>query len=150
MNKNDFEIKNFKQMSMYDGVAFSGTVYVNGKKAFLVENSGRGGWNLYTALNEEGKTLLKKTEAFVKTLPPIHDERFQIDLTFDMDMFIEDLIREKEKLALYKRKCKKSTLFRLPKDDENVYREIKEIYSEGLKKWILAKHPDAIIINDTL
>lgn len=50
---NGYEIKGFRALN---SGALEGTIYLNGKRVLAVENSGRGGCNLYRGFEEAGTT----------------------------------------------------------------------------------------------
>jgi len=149
INKTDFELKNLKYFEGTDGLCFSMTVYIKGKKAFTAQNDGRGGDNFYTPCDlVHGKALLAEAHEFVKTLPPYVLEDWNISGDYDLDILLEEMIEEKLENAEMKRKCKNKTLYHLPEDGKGQYWSINRPYSEGIKMHILGEHPNAIIINE--
>ena len=151
INKTDFELKNLKYFDGTDGLCFSMTVYIKGKKAFTAQNDGRGGDNLYTPYNSpDGLSLLEQAHAFAESLPPYVIEDWNISGDMDLDILLEELMQEKQEKAFFKKKCKTNTLFKLPDAKKGEYLIINRLYSEGMRAYVLGKHPNAIIINEEL
>lgn len=60
-----YEVRNYKKVNMgMEGGAFTATVYRDGKKAFLAENSGDGGENRYTPVIPASARRTQDMEVF--------------------------------------------------------------------------------------
>jgi len=151
INKTDFELKNLKSFEGRDGLCFSVTVYIKGKKAFVATNDGHGGCNFYNPVDlVDGKALLNDAHEFAKSLPPYKFEGWDGEVAYDLDILLDDLLAEKQEKDFFKKKCKKNTLFKLPDAKKGEYLIINRLYTEGIRAHILSKHPNAIIINEEL
>lgn len=74
--------------------AFSADLYIEGKKAGITSNRGHGGPTDYHGINKEGDELIRKAEAYCKTLPPekfeMEGEEYEIEM--DLENFIDNLV----------------------------------------------------------
>jgi hypothetical protein len=61
---------------------FRAEIWVNGDMAGIVKNDGQGGANIYEMQNRE---LLKKAEAYCKTLPPMISDG--LELPMDLELY---------------------------------------------------------------
>jgi len=141
------EVKNIKTMSGMDGEIIRASVYVNGKRSFSMFNDGWGTDNLYEPFDDEGEKTLELCEKYVKTLPEI-ESQFGGTFSTNLDIVLEDIISdtlEKKQIAGW---CKKKTIFRLPNDKEGSYRTISHVFDVDVKKHVLNKYPNAIIMNE--
>jgi len=149
LNKTDFELKNLKSFEGRDGLCFSVTVYIKGKKAFVATNDGHGGCNFYDPCDlVQGKALLNDAHEFAKSLPPYKFEGWDGEVACDLDILIDELLAEKQERDFFKKKCKNYTLFKLPDAKKGEYLQIKAVYTPSIKAHVLSKHPNAIIINE--
>jgi hypothetical protein len=91
-----------KNIEVYDRmseetIAFVADIYINDFKAGFAKNDGRGGPTFCQGYNAEGYDLIRKAEAYCKTLPPQvfpaieqGGQPFSIPMTFDD--YVDDLV----------------------------------------------------------
>lgn len=79
--------------------AFTGEVYIDGKKAAHARNSGRGGCTMIQAYPGFVDTLVK-AEAYAKTLPKV--QGLKMDLEFYLDLQVDEFLKKKEEAKLDK------------------------------------------------
>ena len=119
---------------------FTATVYLDGKRAGTVENTGKGGENFYSWKDRV------KGEAFIKwaaTLPPC--ESHYGPLTMDADLYISELIEKGETAKLVKRYTKKGFIvFRCAGDDKGAFRHVDTRTGTvaGAEKWVRSQYPN--------
>lgn len=119
-------------------LCFNATVFVDGKKAFLVSNRGNGGCHEYSTYGiENGRKLLDSATAHARNL---RKDDFEA-----LDYLLVTMIEERKLIA----ECAKKTIYRLP-DKENSNFIINAKFSTDVKDEILHLHPTAIILNETL
>jgi hypothetical protein len=106
-------IKNYRECEGMDGIAWSGTIYVDGKKAAFARNSGSGGpndydWSPSSKKNQWGGPVHDRLVAYVKTLPPLppHPVYGGNPLPMDLDLFLEELIGDMQENKQVRRWCK--------------------------------------------
>ena len=127
----EITLKNIKVAAFLsqETVAFSATVFIDGKRVGTVDNAGQGGGNNY---NFDYPKLLEAAEEFVKTQPRVFPE-FENDL----DSYIGKLVDDHENKKRLARICKKKTLFLLEGDDESKgWRTIKHPYGEAVQAFL--------------
>lgn len=141
-------VKLFAELSE-ETTAFFCTVYVNGVKAFTASNDGKGGANRYdlVKLTDRHRDLLRQAEEYARSLPP---KPYQgMELTYDLDLLMGDLLMEWEVNRWLKRQCRTKTLFRLPGDEEGTWRTIAAHYNVRVMTHIRDKYGDKVeIAND--
>jgi hypothetical protein len=121
-------------------------VYIDGKKAFCAHNEGSGGADFYTPYDDG--TLLKKAEAYAKTLPPMPSDYFPDGLTMDLELLIAEMIEDHRKhkyMNSMMKKAAKHTVFALP-DKPGQYSWITEPRTTDTDAYVLRKYPNAIIL----
>lgn len=124
---------------------FRASVYVNGRRSFLVRNDGHGGCNSYHPFDERGRKALRMAEEYAKTLPPIKFGTFVLQA--DLDDLIDDLLKKRELIRL----CRKATVFRLPDWPEDRWRYIASPFSEKVREEIISRHGEsAQFMNDLI
>lgn len=93
-NPNGYDIKGVKYLPTHDGVAFTGTLYKDGKRIGSVENGGTGGPNCAHFDTREGGTAFR---AWVATLGthtyPAQNGRPELTVPFDEETAIECLLQ---------------------------------------------------------
>ena len=127
MTLESIELKNVKvahHMSE-ETIAFTATLYINGKKAAHVKNDGRGGDNYPRFLDRETE---KEFHEFCATLPlrqpsPEFGDMAPYPMTYDS--FIGDLLDAWMENDDWKRKCKKNVIVILKKHSEGQYGQYK-------------------------
>lgn len=143
------ELKNLKHMASLseETYCYTGTVYVDGKKAFEASNRGHGGCDDYrqigTVTEAEVNDWLKANH------PPYENDGFKLD--YDLEMFIGDLItaelaaKERKRIVAKLRKLLATNVaaiegnslvtWKLPPTPENLLR-------------VKAKKPNVRIVNN--
>jgi hypothetical protein len=91
-----------KDIEVYDRIseetiAFVADLYINDFKAGYAKNEGRGGRTFYQGYNTEGYDLIRKAEAYCKTLPPqvfpaIEQGGQPYSIPMTLDDYIDDLV----------------------------------------------------------
>jgi len=157
-----FEIKKFGSMRTPDGGGYSFDLYIDGAKAAFVCQEGNGGCTMVQWYDRvHGKSALEdKFAAHVAALPPevIPEtaEQWEKDLypggtrAIDTDTFLAGLADDYENARRIKRLCRTKTLYRLPNDKPGTFWEVRKPFSPDLKARLLAKHPQAVFVNETL
>ncbi len=78
--------------------AFSADLYINGKKAGIASNSGRGGNTRIHPYDEAGRMLIGDAEEWCKALPakiyPAEGTRPEMSIQMDLENYIDDLLEE--------------------------------------------------------
>ena len=144
MNTPRIEIKNYHSLNTHDGIAFTCTAYVNGKKAFTCENDGNGGETMFLPIDV---ALYQLAKSYAESLPDVACEGFDFVAPSDLDLLIDQLIDRMEEDRQLKRLCKTQTLFRLPEDETNAWRVMKLKFDKTIQNIVLYKHPNAEIAN---
>jgi len=128
-------IKNTKIMESLsdETMCFTATGYVNGVKAFNVENRGHGGCNFYQAIN---RPLYDKAVAFAM-------ESRGINVKMDsLDYIIDDLVIDYQYSRDLKRLMKKVVMI----EDGKAY-TFKAVYTPEIGSFIQKKYPNGVILN---
>lgn len=105
------ELKNVKINLTFseETIMFRADLVIDGVVAGEADNDGRGGSTFYSAKTydvkkqkslsdaerERNKELIRKAEAFCKTLPPIDYDDFKIDM--NLEHFIDELVNQEIK-----------------------------------------------------
>ena len=121
-----YSIKNLKMFQTDDGYAFSLSLFLNGKKIGTVQNSGNGGPNNYKLDKDSYPALVKHAKT-------VCGESVEVE-----DLFIENLINDKDNETRLKRLCKTKVLVRFKGDKEGHYRTMKAVYSPDVRANIIA------------
>lgn len=121
-----------------DGLCFQAAAYVNGVKAFEVCNAGQGGPNQYNVLNAG---LYEAAQAYALTLPPIHC--FGRELAMHLELLVGELLDDQLRARELKRLLKKIVFISGGK-----VMTCNVAYSEALRGQLIARHPEAIILNE--
>ena len=145
------ELKNVKiaaNMSQ-ETIAFTASVWVNGRQAGSASNQGCGGHTMGHLAPEVDRLVTD----YCASLPPrtytdIPGREFPIRV----DDFIDTLLNEHQDRQWAKRQCRNKTLFRLHGDDLDSYRTVNRSYSPQVKDFLVGKYGDQIevILNETL
>ena len=120
------QIKNLKHMDGHDCMAFSLTLYIDGKKSMTVRNDGNGGGHLYDSLKENFcQKDFNKLKEMADGLPKEVTDMKNADGTFfeyqpDVDSIIDGLIYDSIDLKTLKRDLKKKTLIHDFEDGRDV------------------------------
>jgi hypothetical protein len=117
------ELKNVKhsEFASHETNCFEASVYIDGVRAGIAENDGRGGCNMY-----HPHDLEIKIDAYAKTLPPVvtnmadpHDSTKKFTYHQDADTVIGDLLTQYLYSKDLKRALAKKILY--VKDDGKLY-----------------------------
>lgn len=142
-------ISSLKTTALVDESApFSCTVSVNGVRAFIASDDGHGGMYQFDALNPRGAKLLTEAHAYAKSLPPLAVKGYS--MPNDLEFLISDLVAKEEEVAQVRRWARTGVVYRTPRMNHGEYVTISGVYSVGVKAQILAEHPDADILNESL
>jgi len=149
-------VKTYEDMSE-ETLAFSATVYVDGKKAGTASNHGCGGCNEYHGFSRE---LFDTLDEYCHNLPliqlPDDAEPFMRELfpmKQDLDQVIYDLVMEYKTKAWEKRQCSKKTLFRKPNEtyETGEWNTVKAPFSLEVQSYLVKKYgSDVMILNENL
>lgn len=130
-------LKNIKFLETSRGVAFTASIYLDGKRVGTVENSGTGGCNNYHWKDDKaGKAITEHAES----QPPLPSEHFPEGLPMDIDLFIDTLIEKQETEKQYKKWCKTKTVFRLKSTPEGECLTVARPYNPNIKKALKQKY----------
>lgn len=122
-------------------LAFTATIYVDGKRVGEASNDGHGGPNRY---HFDDRKLGQELEAWAKTLPPTVIEG--MTLPMDLDGVIDELIEKAENEKYFARLCKKKTLFLLEGDDAaKGWRTLKAPYDARVQAWLDQKYGTKVV-----
>ncbi len=145
----DITISGLKTTALVDDSApFSCTVLVNGVRAFIASDDGHGGTYRFDPLNARGKELLGKAEAYATSLPPVDVEGES--MPSDLEILIGRLVDREEERAQLRRWARAAVVYRTPQMHDGEYATISGAYTVAIKAQILAEHPDAEILNETV
>lgn len=134
------ELKNVKisKFASHETYCYQATVYVNGERAFIAENDGQGGCDLYTPINAD---LYKQAQTYAKSLP----NEPEFNLPMNLELLIGELLNKYENDKYFAKILKTHTLFSIPGvTKEGEYKSIK---AKGQKviDYIMKKYPTAQI-----
>lgn len=141
-------------------LCFQAQVYFDGKLIGQAENDGRGGQTMIHATRAEHThashaDLYRAAEAYAKSLPPTIVKDGELgqkgDFTIEstLDGLVDNLAHEADHLkrvdASYRRATKKKILF--TKGGTSEIWNVKATYSPETAAKVMARHPDAVILN---
>ena len=113
-------VKNSKSCSARDGIAWSCSLWLNGKRAALVRNGGDGGptdfdWRP-SGQDYDGGEIAKAFDAYAVAQPPCpaEPEYHMPEIACDADILVSRLCDELEEQRKIKRLCKTSVICRHP------------------------------------
>lgn len=141
------EVRNVKTLETHRGIAFTCTLYVDGKKAASVSQDGHGGGNDYRWSDPD---LAKRVHTYAESLPDVaFDGGF---LSNDLDLTIENLINDLEVKKQIKRLCKNNqrTVWRTPDMKPEEWRISAHPFTALVVTTIRATHPEAIFANELI
>jgi len=126
----NIELKNIKYYESFseETLAFNANLYIEGKRAGIAKNDGRGGATYYMDDNKEGQELIRQAENYAKALPDKHYpkdeymEAFSIPMNLEhyIDDLLNDYLRKKDIEKIQKRVAKdmaKGIVFGKPNDN---------------------------------
>ncbi len=117
-----------------DSLAFTGEVYIDGKKSFHVSNDGNGGSHSYYMDRETEKQILE----FCASQPPEVSEWGTSP--YDIDSLIDEIIDQHE----IKKLCKTKTVFKVGKQEYTC----KAKFCPEVKTSLLKQFPTAVFLNE--
>ena len=126
---------------------FSATIYLDGGRVGTVANRGCGGGNEY---HWSDKDAGERLHEYAKSLPPLDE------LSMDLDLLIDDILRKQDIESQYKKWCKKDVMYRLKGDKEGVWRSARPRggppWTPAMKNHLITKYGDKIetILNQQL
>ena len=151
----NIELKNVK---IYAGlsqetVAFSASLYVDGKKVGEARNAGHGGSNDVDAHDKDGRWD-RDLIAMMETEAATHTWSYGDEVhPHSLDSYIGDLVDTFQEQRDLKRKCRTQTLFRIPTEtyQDGEYHVMKRKYDEGVKAYLVRSYGDKVeIVNATI
>jgi hypothetical protein len=134
LTKKSFTLKKFKSFMGQDCLAFTGEVYIDGKKAFHVSNDGNGGSHSYYMDRDTEKKVLE----FCASQPATVFDWGTIP--YDIESLIDELIDQLEVNKL----CKTKTVFKVD-SKEYIY---KAKFCPEVKTNLLKEFPTAVFMNE--
>ena len=124
-------VKYFEQMS-HETLCFQASLYLDGKRIAIVENSGQGESNKYSVFDRD---LFKVAEDFAKSSDKYGDSEHLDSLVFEL---FEDFQKNKQ----MKSWCKNKTVFRLKGDKKDEWRIIKIKFTSVIEEKMKERYPD--------
>nr|WP_199156679.1 hypothetical protein [Pedobacter sp. ASV2] len=154
----NIELKNIKYYEPFseETLAFNVNLYIEGKRAGIAKNDGRGGATYYMGDNKEGQELIRQAENYAKALPDKHYpkdeymEAFSIPMNLEhyIDDLLNDYLRKKDLDKIQKKVAKdmeKGIVFGKPNDNSWIV----QTFSVPLKD-ILTHPKGAEIISNSI
>lgn len=148
-----FEVKKVKTFMGMDCPGYNLDLWMNGELIAHVVNDGSGGCTNFHYVNfPVGKSF----EAYCKSLPPEiqTDEQgkrlWPNGLPMDAELFVDRLFERHKIEKKLRNACKKSVLFKLPKDPADTYRTWKTPFTPAAKAQLMAKHPGVAFFNEAM
>ena len=129
-----------------EGGGYQATLLVEGVKAATVTEEGNGGCLRWAVLNLDAV----RTFAVSCGLDPAGLSVARIPCDTAMDIAVAELVDRYEETKRLQRWCRTMTVFTVPGDKAGSYRTIKAPYSATIKAHIVAKYPEAVILNERI
>ena len=108
-DRSKFGIKGLKIHDTHDGYAYVCSFYYDQIKIAHVQHDGLGGDAMVDPLDSKAKQTLADIENWLKTLPPIKSEYFE--LMWTLDLLIDELVVEERTRRELKRLCRNKIVF---------------------------------------
>jgi len=147
-------VKEHKELSD-DSLAFSCSVYVDGRRAFTADNNGNGGCTMFRAIKplDWSREQIKAAEAHCATLPeedigPALAGGEPLVIQPDLDWVVTSLAVAELEARDWKRKLKGETWFRNSGDEPNTYTIYAHPYNDAMKEHMAKRHPGAVVMNE--
>ena len=124
----EFQIKNlqeFPALDQGDGIPFTASVYVDGKRAFTVADRGFGGGFEYEIINQN---LFEQAEEYVNSLENVTYDFGSIPMS--MDLFLSDLLNETANQNNFQKISKTKWIIYTDDCEKNQYKSIPKIFSQ--------------------
>jgi hypothetical protein len=135
--------------------AYTGTVYIDGKKAGNVRNDGHGGsdivdWTDYGL----SAAYLEWLKAEPMPRPDVNDPEkvWLVEPEWKLEIVLGEALAKFEEQQWFKTKCRKKTVFRLTTDEgEDSWRIVNAPFSAAVKAWLTTRYGDTLgeIANET-
>lgn len=126
-------VKNFKSCRGMDGEAFSLSLYIDGKRAAEIQNSGSGGPNMYRWLQKTPSERTRMEAAFKEHCRSVADDEYK-DSSEVEDIVLATVIDRVMEDRYLKRHCRKEVLFRVDGDKEGSWRTLSVPWSENRER----------------
>ena len=124
-------------------IAFTGSLWINGKKAADLKNDGQGGANFAWFTDKE---LEKAFDAYCESLPPEPQTDEWPAMSMDSDLWISLEVSRIEEEKYWKRKCVKAMCIILKRHKEGQFIQYKGWpYSPDAAKKVREKHGDDLL-----
>jgi hypothetical protein len=107
-------------------IAFTGTLYIDGRKAAYCMNDGGGADNTVDFVGGWDGEFFKAMQEHIATLPPVRPKWLKAEekpLRVTLDWFISDLVGKAETEQAIKRWCRRNVVYRIKGDPEGEYRQ---------------------------
>jgi hypothetical protein len=154
-----YSIAKLKTWNTHDGGGYQGDIIKNGKTVGNFHNDGNGGCTMIDFWQMQGKKVVGRNRdeedafnAFVKTLPNvgtdlpgIRDTSEPFILEMDGDIFIGELVSDLEEKRFFKRKCAKSTWFRLEDAAPGSWMVLNTPFSEKVQEQLESKYGNKLL-----
>lgn len=152
------EIKNLKvaEHLSEETLAFTASVWINGKKAGHAKNSGRGGNTDVDLYYWEGDQAKWNKELHRELAEHVKQFTWELDgeqIPYEVDFYIDKLVDDEYERQQVKRWCRTKTVFRIPGKtyEEGQYELMKKKFTKEVAKGLRILHgKDVLILNETL
>lgn len=144
-------VKEYKKLSE-ETMAYSATLYLDGRKIGLVKNSGFGGETEISSglpLSYEG---IHEAEEIAKALGMKEYDATSymgaFEIPYTLELLVDDLAIDFLDNKDWKRQCKTKTYFRCEGDEVDSWRVIKSPYNERVMDWMAENYDNIIEIKN--
>jgi hypothetical protein len=102
MTKPRCELKNVKTFRGHDGIGLDADLWINGIKCMHIFDDARGGEFEYehciykNPKAEKVKANIRLLEDWINAQPKVHSDELNFDYTYDLDIFVNELLEEME------------------------------------------------------
>jgi hypothetical protein len=139
-----YTLKGHREHRTHDGFAMIGDLVEDGNTVAHYQHDGTGGEMWFDWYKDDVAEARANTWAR-ENLPAAFGGHVP-----DAETLVESLADEAANLKRFRRVCKAKTLFRLPTDPLDEYRQIAEPLTPRVRDYITRKHPTAEILNDQI
>jgi hypothetical protein len=144
-------LKNLSSTETDRGIAYSATIYHDGKKVGMFCNRGDGGCAIVELPRELASDVIIKLKAsgFENVYSGDGTNFDDAEDSIYLEYFFEDLYTDHEMIKNMKRHLKTKTLFTMKGAEPGRYREVNAPFTPELKAYLVNKYPDLdVIINE--
>lgn len=140
------EVKKFRSCRGTDGLAYSGELWVDGRRAAIVTNSGSGGetsidWAPSSGGKYQGGPLYDRVKRYADAIP--EHPSFGHMMKSDVELVVSELFEEYEERRAIIRKCAKGVPFQAPTDAPGTWRIMTGAFTTVTRATIVKAHgPD--------